>query len=43
VAPGGVPVSERLSREVVSLPMHPYLDDATQDVIIEAVCAGARD
>jgi dTDP-4-amino-4,6-dideoxygalactose transaminase len=40
-APDGVPVSERLSREVVSLPMHPYLDAATQDRIIAAVAAGA--
>ena len=31
------PVSERLSCEVVSLPMHPYLDEATQDRIIAAV------
>jgi len=36
-APGGVPVSERLAREVVSLPMHPYLDPDTQDYIIEVV------
>jgi dTDP-4-amino-4,6-dideoxygalactose transaminase len=32
-----VPVSERLSHEVVSLPMHPYLDEATQERIIAAV------
>ncbi len=31
------PVSDALSKEVVSLPMHPYLDEATQDRIIEAV------
>ena len=31
------PVSERLSQKVVSLPMHPYLDAATQDRIIAAV------
>jgi len=37
VAAGGVPVSERLSDEVISLPMHAYLDEATQDRIIEAV------
>ena len=35
------PVSDRLSACVVSLPMHPYLDDATQDRIIAAVLAGA--
>jgi dTDP-4-amino-4,6-dideoxygalactose transaminase len=31
------PNSKALSRTVVSLPMHPYLDEATQDTIIEAV------
>jgi dTDP-4-amino-4,6-dideoxygalactose transaminase len=31
------PVSEALSATVVSLPMHPYLDEATQDRIIAAV------
>jgi dTDP-4-amino-4,6-dideoxygalactose transaminase len=36
-APGGVPVSERLSQEAVSLPMHPYLGPETQDNIIDAV------
>jgi dTDP-4-amino-4,6-dideoxygalactose transaminase len=30
-------VSERLAEEVISLPMHAYLDDATQDRIIAAV------
>ena len=39
-APGGLPVSERLAREVVSLPMHPYLDEATQDRVIAAVRTG---
>jgi dTDP-4-amino-4,6-dideoxygalactose transaminase len=38
-----VEVSERLAGEVVSIPMHPYLDETTQDRIIDAVCAGARD
>jgi dTDP-4-amino-4,6-dideoxygalactose transaminase len=37
VAEGGAPVSERLSDEVISLPMHAYLDEPTQDRIIEAV------
>jgi len=37
VADGGLPVSERLTEEVVSLPMHAYLDEPTQDRIIEAV------
>jgi dTDP-4-amino-4,6-dideoxygalactose transaminase len=38
----GVPVSERLSRQVLSLPMHPYLDAPTQDRIIAAVEAGLQ-
>jgi dTDP-4-amino-4,6-dideoxygalactose transaminase len=31
------PVSDALSAAVVSLPMHPYLDEATQDRIVAAV------
>jgi dTDP-4-amino-4,6-dideoxygalactose transaminase len=37
VAGGGVPVSERLSEDVISLPMHAYLDEETQDRVIKAV------
>ena len=37
LAEGGVPVSEKLAEEVISLPMHAYLDVATQDRIIGAV------
>jgi dTDP-4-amino-4,6-dideoxygalactose transaminase len=37
VADGGAPVSERLAEEVISLPMHAYLEEATQDRIIAAV------
>jgi dTDP-4-amino-4,6-dideoxygalactose transaminase len=36
IALGGAPVSERLAEEVISLPMHAYLDETTQDRIIEA-------
>jgi dTDP-4-amino-4,6-dideoxygalactose transaminase len=36
-APNRLPVSTDLSRRVLSLPMHPYLDEATQDRIVEAV------
>jgi UDP-2-acetamido-2-deoxy-ribo-hexuluronate aminotransferase len=36
-ADGGLPVSELLSADVISLPMHAYLDEATQDRIIAAV------
>ncbi|MEW6769059.1 MAG: DegT/DnrJ/EryC1/StrS family aminotransferase [Pseudomonadota bacterium] len=37
VADGGLPVSEKLSQDVISLPMHPYLDAAAQDRVIKAV------
>ena len=36
-APAGVPVAEKLSAEVLSLPMHPYLEPAVQDRIVDAV------
>jgi dTDP-4-amino-4,6-dideoxygalactose transaminase len=36
VGKGGVAVSTRLAAEVISLPMHAYLDEATQDRIIDA-------
>jgi dTDP-4-amino-4,6-dideoxygalactose transaminase len=36
VGKGGVAVSDRLAAEVISLPMHAYLDAPTQDRIIEA-------
>jgi dTDP-4-amino-4,6-dideoxygalactose transaminase len=32
-----LPVSEALGQTVLSLPMHPYLDEATQDRIIETI------
>ncbi len=38
---GGLPVSERLAGEVLSLPMHAYLDETTQARIIEAVRGAA--
>ena len=34
---GSLPVTEEKAERVISLPMHPYLDTATQDQIIEAV------
>jgi dTDP-4-amino-4,6-dideoxygalactose transaminase len=37
VADNGLPVSEQLAAEVISLPMHAYLDEATQDRVIGAV------
>lgn len=41
IASGGLPVTERLAQEVISLPMHPYLTADAQDRIIAAVRAGA--
>jgi dTDP-4-amino-4,6-dideoxygalactose transaminase len=37
VAGNGLPVSEKAAQEVMALPMHPYLDEATQDYIIACV------
>ncbi|WP_184257564.1 DegT/DnrJ/EryC1/StrS family aminotransferase [Rhodopseudomonas rhenobacensis] len=37
VADGGLPVCEELSADVISLPVHAYLDAATQDRVIAAV------
>jgi dTDP-4-amino-4,6-dideoxygalactose transaminase len=37
VAANGLPVSERLAGEVISLPMHPYLEEPVQDRIIDAI------
>jgi dTDP-4-amino-4,6-dideoxygalactose transaminase len=37
VAEGGLPVCERLAAEVISLPMHAYLDAPVQDRVIAAV------
>jgi dTDP-4-amino-4,6-dideoxygalactose transaminase len=34
---GGLPVSEQLAEEVISLPMHAYLEPAVQDRVIAAV------
>ena len=37
IAGNGLPVSDRLANEVLSLPMHPYLEDAVQDRIIDSL------
>jgi dTDP-4-amino-4,6-dideoxygalactose transaminase len=37
IADSGAPVSERLAEEVISLPMHAYLEPAVQDRIVAAV------
>src|SRR5579885_1043092 len=38
---GSLPVSEAVAARVISLPMHPYLDEAAQQRVVEAVCAAA--
>jgi len=38
----GLPVSDRLASEVLSLPMHPYLDEASQDYIVAALRSALR-
>jgi dTDP-4-amino-4,6-dideoxygalactose transaminase len=40
---GGLPVAERLAGEVLSLPMHPYLEPLVQDRIISAVRDAIRE
>jgi len=42
VADGGLAVTEKLAGEVISLPMHAYLDEATQDRIVMAVRAALK-
>ncbi|MBK0417235.1 DegT/DnrJ/EryC1/StrS aminotransferase family protein, partial [Chromobacterium haemolyticum] len=34
---GSFPLSEAAGRRVMSLPMHPFLDEATQNHIVEAL------
>jgi len=36
-APGGLPVTEDIRSRVMSLPMHPYLSQADQDKVIDAI------
>ena len=39
---GSLGMSENVSRRVLSLPMHPYLDDATMQTIVHALGKAAR-
>jgi dTDP-4-amino-4,6-dideoxygalactose transaminase len=39
VAGNGLPIAEKIASEVLSLPMHPYLDERAQDRIIVGVAA----
>jgi dTDP-4-amino-4,6-dideoxygalactose transaminase len=38
VAGNGLPVSDRIAAEVISLPMHAYLEQSVQDRVVSAVC-----
>ena len=42
VVDNGIPVTDQLAEEVISLPMHGYLDPPTQDRVIEAVRAALK-
>jgi dTDP-4-amino-4,6-dideoxygalactose transaminase len=42
VVDNGIPVTNRLAEEVISLPMHAYIDAPTQDRVIEAVRAALK-
>ena len=37
IAGNGLPVSETIAHEVISLPMHPYLESEVQDLIVDSV------
>ena len=37
IVDSGLPVSEQLAEEVISLPIHAYLDPSVQDRVIDAV------
>jgi dTDP-4-amino-4,6-dideoxygalactose transaminase len=37
--PGGLPVTDRLKDRVMSLPMHPYLEEGVQDQVVAGVKA----
>jgi UDP-2-acetamido-2-deoxy-ribo-hexuluronate aminotransferase len=41
-APGSLPVAEKASREVLSLPMHPFLGESDQDAVVEALLRAVR-
>jgi dTDP-4-amino-4,6-dideoxygalactose transaminase len=39
---GALPIAEAIAREVLSLPMHPYLEESEQDLVIAAVIEGVE-
>jgi dTDP-4-amino-4,6-dideoxygalactose transaminase len=42
VVDNGIPVTDQLAEEVISLPMHAYLDEPTMDRVIEALRAALK-
>src|SRR3954469_7043614 len=42
IVDNGIPVTDQLAEEVISLPMHAYLDPPTQDRVIDAVRAAIK-
>jgi UDP-2-acetamido-2-deoxy-ribo-hexuluronate aminotransferase len=42
VAEGGLPVTEKLAHEVISLPMHAYLEEPVQDRICDAIARALK-
>lgn len=42
IVDNGIPVTDQLAEEVLSLPMHAYLDAASQDRVIEALRAALK-
>ncbi len=38
--PGDLPRAERAAKEVLSLPMHPFIEAAEQEAVVDAVCMG---
>jgi dTDP-4-amino-4,6-dideoxygalactose transaminase len=42
VVDNGIPVTDQLAEEVISLPMHAYLDEPSQNRVIEAVRAALK-
>ena len=41
--PLGMTGAEQLAAQVMSLPMHPYLDESVQDYIVDSVLLHMRD
>lgn len=38
-----LPVGDQAAEEVLSLPMHPYLDEETQTIVVNALCEALRE